>query len=256
VTGASGRIASALRPALAEVCGTVRLFTRSPITSTADNEEVRVGRLEDLAAVVDACEGIVTIVHLGGISDEAPFDRIVDSNIVGTFNVFEAARSCGVRRVVFASSHHVTGFYPTDVLVDGSVEPRPDTIYAVSKVFGESLGRLYRDKWGIEVVCLRIGACRPEPENADQLRTWQSTADCVRLILTSVTSDVPDGYSILYGVSDNSRAFWDSTDARKLGYVPHDSADNFDGQFVDRESFSSKWQGGMYADPAYRGRGA
>lgn len=255
VTGASGRIAHALRPALADD-GPVRLFTRSPIAETLEHEEVFHGRLEDLDSVVMACDDVSTIVHLGGISDEAAFDRIVEANVVGTYNVFEAARRCGVRRVVYASTHHVTGFYPVEAVVDDSVLPRPDTLYAVSKIFGESLGRLYHDKWGIEVVCLRIGACRDEPENADQLRTWLSTPDCVRLIVAAARNDVPGGFAVVYGVSDNSRSFWDATGARRLGFAPRETADVFDDRFPDRDSFSSPWQGGMYADPAYRGRRA
>ena len=255
ITGASGRIAHALRPALVHACGSVRLFTRSAIAEPepSDREEVFRGRLEDLDSLVEACAGVSTIVHLGGISDEASFDRIVDANIVGTYNVFEAARRCGVRRIVYASSHHVTGFYPSDVIVDGTAEPRPDTLYAVSKVFGETLGRLFHDKWGLEVVCLRIGACRAEPENADQLRTWLSMPDCVRLVVASVVSEIPAGYSIVYGASDNSRSFWDAEGSRHLGFLPQDSADDYDGRFVD-DQFSSDWQGGMYADPTYRGR--
>jgi uronate dehydrogenase len=253
LTGASGRIAQALRPALIEG-GQVRLYTRSPITETIDGEEVFHGRLEDLDSVVTACDDVSTVVHLGGISDEADFDRIVDANVVGTYNVFEAARRCGVRRVVFASTHHVTGFYPTDAVLDETASPRPDTLYAVSKVFGESVGRLYHDKWGMEVVCLRIGACRGEPENADQLRTWLSTPDCVRLIVTAVRNEVPAGFAIVYGVSDNSRSFWDASSARDLGFAPRDAADDFDDRFPSCDRFSSPWQGGMYTDPDYRGR--
>jgi uronate dehydrogenase len=254
LTGASGRIAHELRPALAKAGGPVRLFSRSVIADVADDEELFDGRLEDLASLLAASSGVSTVIHLGGISDEAPFDRIMGANIVGTYNVFEAARLCGVRRVVYASSHHVTGFSSTDVVVDDGSELRPDTLYAVSKAFGESLGRLYHDKWGMEVVCLRIGACRQEPENADQLRTWLSMADCVRLIVAAAVNDVPGGYTIAYGASRNSRSFWDSTSARRLGFVPRDSADDFQDRFADREVFSSRRQGGRYTDPNYRGR--
>lgn len=209
-----------------------------------------------MGAVRSALVDVTTVIHLGGISDEAPFTAIREANITGTYHVFEAARHAGVRRIVFASTHHVTGFYPVGEEVDESSPPRPDTLYAASKAFGEMLGRLYHDKWGLEVVCLRLGACSGAPQNAHQMRTWMSMQDCVDLIIRAVTNAVPEGYAVAYGVSDNSRRFWDMGGAHRLGFRPQDSADTFGGRIPDRDDSSSAWQGGFYTDSDYRGRKA
>lgn len=254
LTGASGRLAGPLRPALARASLSVRLLTRSPLTTHGENEEVFYGELEDLSAMTAACDGVSTVIHLGGISDEAPFDMILDTNIVGTYNIFEAARRSGVHRIVYASTHHVTGFYPTELTIDETFPPRPDTVYAVSKLFGETLGRLYHDKWGIEVICLRLGACSEKPADATQLCTWLSTSDCTSLLLDATENPVPDGYCIVYGVSRNTKSFWKTSAAGKIGYIPRDSSDVFESQVVDEVYPSSTLQGGRYTTPTYLGR--
>lgn len=253
LTGASGRMASALRPALNEDYGTVRLFSRSdPGPLSAGEESVRAS-LEDRPALERACRGARAIVHLGGKADEAPFEEILSSNIVGTYNVFEAARRAEVRRVVYASSHHVTGFHPVEEAVDPRSSVRPDTYYGVSKVFGEAIGRLYHDKWGLEVVCLRIGVCRPEPENSDQLRTWLSIPDSVRLVRAALSARLEEGFCTVYGVSDNRMRFWDTGSAREIGFVAQDSADEYRDRFEPTPPFSFRYQGGAFTDPDYRG---
>jgi uronate dehydrogenase len=125
------------------------------------------------------------VVHLAGIPYE-PLDNawaeILPANIVNTYNVFEAARRAGVKRVVFASSNHVVGFYRRERTVGIDVPPRPDSYYGVSKVFGEALGRLYADKYAMSVACLRIGSFRQTPEDRRQLTTWLSHDDGARLL--------------------------------------------------------------------------
>lgn len=253
LTGASGRMAQALRPALAASADRLRLYSRSPIELIDEREELALGTLEDLPALEQACAGTDVVIHLGGKADEAEFEEILSSNIVGTHHVFEAARRAGVRRVVYASSHHVTGFHPVEEMVSVNSDVRPDTYYGVSKVFGEALGRLYHDKWGLEVVCLRIGVCREEPENSDQLRTWLSTPDSIRLVRAAVEHEISGGYATVYGVSNNSRRFWDTGSAETIGYEAKDSADEFADRFVGGSEFSTPFQGAAFTGRDYRG---
>lgn len=253
LTGANGRLAAPLRPALRMHSDEVRLFDRDPVGDPQRGEVVIQGELEDLAAVERAVDGAEVIIHLGGKADEASFEEIVSANIVGTHHVLEAARRGGVRRVVYASSHHVTGFHDPGETVGIASEVRPDTFYGVSKVVGESLGRLYHDKWGLEVVCLRIGVCRAAPETSDQLRTWLSPADSVRLVVAAVTAPLPQGYQLVYGFSDNSRAFWSREGAAAIGFEPRDSADDHADAFDADAEFSYPYQGGAFAAPDYRG---
>ncbi|WP_156252345.1 NAD-dependent epimerase/dehydratase family protein [Pseudactinotalea terrae] len=253
LTGASGRLAGPLRPALRAHADQVRLFDRVPVGDPRPGEVVIEGELEDLDAVEAAVSGAEVIVHLGGKADEAPFPEILSANVVGTYHVLEAAHRHGVRRVVYASSHHVTGFYQPDQLVGIDSTVRPDSYYGVSKVVGESLGRLYHDKWGLEVVCLRIGVCREAPETSDQLRTWLSPADSVQLVMAAVTAPLEHGYQVVYGFSDNSRAFWSRDGAAAIGFEPGDSADDHAEAFDVDAEFSHPHQGGAFAAPDYRG---
>ena len=253
LTGASGRMASAIRPLLREIFDEVVLFARSPIDDPGANERSIAGDLADRGAVAEAAKGVDVVVHLGGKADEAPFDEIAQANIAGTYNVFEESRSAGVRRVVYASSHHVTGFHSVETMVDERSPVRPDTMYGVSKVFGEAVGRLYADKWGLEVVCLRIGVCRERPENSDQLRTWLSIPDSVSLVKVAISADLPERFWVVYGVSNNSRRFWGDGSARSLGYFPRDRADDFREAFDAKAPFSSNYQGGRFTGAEYAG---
>jgi len=164
------------------------------------------------------------VVHLAGQPLEAPWEEILSANIVTTYNVFEAARLAGVRRFVFGSSHHVVGFHRRDRVVGTEAPVRPDTRYAVSKVFGEALGRLYADKHGLSVVCQRIGVARPRPPHERALWTWQSEGDYVRF--TRCCLAAPDiHFLVVYGVSRNTRRLWD-TAAERIGYEPRDDAED------------------------------
>lgn len=246
-------MAAAIRPRLRDTFDEVVLFARSPLNDLGQNEHPITGDLADLDAVVEAAAGADVVVHLGGKADEAPFDDIAQANIAGTYNVFEASRRAGVRRVVYASSHHVTGFHSVETAVDETSAVRPDTMYGVSKVFGEAVGRLYADKWGLEVVCLRIGVCRERPQNADQLRTWLSIPDSISLVEAAISADLPERFRVVYGVSNNSRRFWSDASARSLGYSPRDSADDFSAEFDTTAAYSSDKQGGRFTNREYAG---
>jgi uronate dehydrogenase len=195
-------------------------------------EELVSADLRDYDAMRSAMQDIDCVVHLGGIPRENTWDAILDSNIVGTYNVFEAARVCKVKRVVFASSNHVVGYYRASRKIGIEEPARPDSRYGVSKVFGEALGRMYADKHGMSVACLRIGSFRPEPQDARQLSTWISPRDTVQLVQRCI--EAPDfHFVVLYGVSANKRSRWNNPHAARIGYQPLDNSEAFASRFGD-----------------------
>lgn len=226
LTGAAGGLGRELRPRLRPRCSLLRVSDLAAMQPAQEREEVVQCALEDRAAVLDLLAGIDAVVHLGGISTEQPFDAILQANIVGAYNLYEAARRHGVQRIVFASSNHVTGFYRQDEVVDATMPVRPDGYYGLSKAFGENLSRFYFDRYGIETVCLRIGSSFPEPRDRRMLATWLSYDDLERLVVASLTAPVV-GHSIVYGMSDNATTWWDNTPARHLGWRPQDSSEPF-----------------------------
>ena len=244
VTGASGLVGSILAGALD---GDVRLLDIKP------KPGVEALDLRDLAAVERAFEGAEKVVHLGAISSEASFEDILDHNIKTTYNVYEAARRQGVRRVVFASSNHAIGMYPRSQKIGPDVPVRPDTYYGVSKAFGEALGRLYSEKWGLEVACIRIGTVNAEdkPLTARHLSTWLSHRDAVGLIRACL--DAPLNFQIVYGVSKTSRAWWDMRAAEALGYSPQDNADDYADEVGPDPSEPLGRQGGQFVAPDFTG---
>ena len=162
ITGAAGLIGNTLREALRGVYPLLRLSDIRSLDTPLAGEECIAADLGDIAAVSAIMRGIDCVVHLGGVPREAPWDAILNTNIAGTYNVFEAARLASVKRLIPASSNHVIGYYRTNKSVGVDESPRPDSRYGVSKVFGEALGRLYADKHGMSVACLRIGSFRQQ----------------------------------------------------------------------------------------------
>lgn len=229
LTGAAGGLGRELRQRLKAYCDTLRLSDMADLGAAQPGEEVQVARLEDAAAVHALLAGVDAVVHLGGVSTEQPWEPILQANIIGTYHLYEAARKQGVKRVVFASSNHVTGFYRQDQVVGVNDPARPDGLYGVSKAFGEDLSRFYFDRYGIETVCLRIGSSFPEPRNRRMLATWMSYDDLERLVVASLTAPVV-GHSIIYGMGDNTTTWWDNTAARHIGYRPQDSTERFRAQ--------------------------
>ena len=227
VTGAAGRIGTVLRGGLPERGWSVRCLDVVPIVETRPGEEHVVADVADLAAMVDATEGADAVVHLAGISGESTWPAISRANIEGTYATLEAARRAGVQRVVLASSNHATGFTPrphAGLLREEDAPPRPDTYYGVAKVTMEALGSLYVDRYGMDVVCLRIGSAFAEPTTTRQLSTWLSPADTVSLVDAALRAPSP-GFAVVWGVSDNTRNWWDLSAARALGYEPADDAE-------------------------------
>lgn len=226
LTGAAGGLGQALRERLKVNCDVLRLSDRVDFGTAGAHEEIVLADLADAQAVNAMVQGVQAIVHLGGVSVEGPFGPILQANILGVYNLYEAARLHGVKRVVFASSNHVTGYYRQCDTIDANAPPRPDSLYGVSKAFGEDLSRFYFDRYGIETACVRIGSSLPEPSDRRMLATWLSFDDLHRLITACLTTPVL-GHSIIFGMSDNAVTWWGNRCARHVGYVPQDSSDAF-----------------------------
>jgi len=226
MTGAAGGLGQAMRSRLQANCDILRLSDLNALDAAQPGEELVQADLSDMAAVQQMVAGCQAIVHFGGISVEQPWGPILQANIIGAYNLYEAARIHGVKRVVFASSNHVMGFYRQNEVVDAKSPPRPDGLYGLSKAFGEDISRLYFDRYGIETACLRIGSSYAEPRDRRMLATWLSFDDLHRLITACLTTPVL-GHSIIYGTSDNSVSWYDNHLARHIGYRPMDSSDAF-----------------------------
>jgi uronate dehydrogenase len=227
ITGAAGRIGTWLRGGLPERGWAVRCVDVVPVPDERPGEEQIVADVTDLAAIVDAAQGVDAVVHLAGVVGESTWPVISHANIEGTYATLEAARRAGVQRVVLASSNHATGFTPRPaegLLREEDAPPRPDTYYGVAKVTMEALGSLYADRYGMDVVCLRIGSAFPEPTTVRMLATWLSPADTLSLVDAALRTPDP-GYAVVWGVSANTRNWWDLTAARALGYEPADDAE-------------------------------
>jgi uronate dehydrogenase len=228
LTGAAGTIGTALRQRLPALGWELRPFDRVPVRGGV------VGDITSPADLDGAMAGVDAVVHLAGIPTEVPWPLIREANVEGTVQLFEAARRAGVRRVVFASSNHAVGFEPlpaTGELPD-DLPPHPDTLYGVSKAFGEALGRYYVERYGFAVAALRIGTFAERPDHPRTLATWLSPADAARLVDAALRA--PDlRFAIVWGISDNRRRQWSLAGARALGYDPQDDAEDFAGDLPD-----------------------
>lgn len=251
LTGAAGGLGQALRERLKANCSVLRLSDRASLGAAGAQEEIALADLADAAAVDAAVQGCDAIVHLGGVSVEGPFGPILQANILGLYHLYESARAHGVKRIVFASSNHVTGYYRQGETIDATAPARPDGMYGLSKAFGEDLSRFYFDRHGIETACVRIGSSFPEPKDRRMLATWLSYDDLHRLITACLATPVL-GHSIIFGMSDNAVTWWDNRCARHIGYVPQDSSDVFRDAVYARTSApdptdpAAQYQGGGF----------
>jgi uronate dehydrogenase len=251
LTGAAGGLGSALRPRLLERYGRLRSSDIVPFGPARPGEEIVIGDLAEPALCDRIAAGAAALIHLGGRSTEDSWEVISRANIMGCFNMFDAARQAGIKRVVFASSNHAIGFHPVRQRLDNTVRQRPDSLYGVSKAFGEDLASLYVDKHGMEIACLRIGSSFPEPSDIRQLSTWLSYADLFRLVVACL--EAPKlGFAVVYGASRNSRGWWDNSKVPEIAFEPEDSADAFaaklmpQGDTRDPNDPSVKFQGGAF----------
>lgn len=227
LTGAAGTLGRVLADPLRAACTLLRRSDLGPALIAQGLADGLACDLADTGAVLHLLEGVDAVVHLGGIAVEGPFQPILQANLLGLHNLYEAARRQGVRRIVFASSNHVTGCRRIDERVTPQDLPRPDGNYGLSKLFGEGLASLYFDRHGIETVSLRIGTATPTPLDRRALSTWLSHADLARLVLAALRArDV--GALVVYGISANTARWYDSDAGwARIGYQPQDNAETF-----------------------------
>ena len=259
ITGAAGAIGLVLRERLRHRYGLVRLADIAAQAPARAGEEVVTLDTRDIGALEAAMDGIDCVVHLAGIPQEDSWEAIRSVNIDGTYSVFEAARKQRVGRVVFASSNHVVGFHRRENVLDTDALPRPDTRYGVSKAFGESLGRLYSDKYGLSVACLRIGTFRTpdRPSEARQLLTWVSHRDLTQLVARCIDHPAYH-FLIAYGVSNNTRSRWSNAGADFLGYRPEDDSERFAAEILaagaTEDKVAAAFHGGSYCPIEFEGK--
>lgn len=227
LTGAAGGLGKVLRQRLRPYANILRLSDIGEMApAEGPNEEVVRCDLADKAGVHQLVEGVEAILHFGGVSVERPFEEILGANICGVFHIYEAARRHGVKRVVFASSNHVIGFYKQDQRLDANSPRRPDGYYGLSKSYGEDMASFYFDRYGIETVSIRIGSSFPEPANRRMMSTWLSYDDLTQLIERALyTPNV--GHTVVYGMSNNREVWWDNSQAAHLGFTPKDGSEVF-----------------------------
>jgi len=250
LSGAAGNMGSILRVELPKRGVDLRSAGgRNPLEPLRPGEDVMHGDLRDPGVVDQLLSGVGVLIHLAGTSVERPLPEIIENNLVALHQVYEGARRNGVQRIVFASSNHAFGMYSVKDKLTLDAPFRPDGFYGLSKVWGEAMARMYWDKHGIEGISVRIGTAmgRP-PENFRQLSTWFGTEDLVDLIMRCI--EVPDvGYTVVWGVSDNARCYWDNSGER-LGYRPRQNAEHYAGDILKQpnplDSVARQFQGGQF----------
>ncbi len=221
VTGGAGRVGTALRQAMAHRFRRVRVIDRVAPAALAANEdfrEVDIARLDDLTAALAGMDGIV---HLAGFPNDRQIDAMLQANVLGSSNLYEAARRAGVGRVVLGSSNHAVGFYPRTWRIDGEVPMRPDGLYGLTKCWAELTAGLYYDTSGIRTLVVRIGNALAQPTSPRSLEIWLSPGDLAQLVAIGMTHPDIDCTTV-YGVSKGGGSWYDNSVAERLGYVPQD----------------------------------
>lgn len=226
VTGAAGQLGKLVRAHLGGQLTALRLSDIAPMAPATEGEELIPCDLSDAADVRRLMQGVDAVIHLGASLNVDDWPETLQVNIAGTYNIYEAARQEGVKRIVYASSHHAVGMYPTTEPLDHRASLRPDSLYGLSKCFGENTARYFWDKFGIESVCLRIGSTRPRPTEPRELSTWLSEPDFLALISACLAAEAV-GFKIVYGVSDNRDSWWSNAHAARLDYRPRDDAASY-----------------------------
>jgi len=249
LTGAAGRIGSVVRAHFAAARQPLLISDIRPCLAVTPGETERVGDLCDAAFTRNLLSGVDTVIHMAGIPDDRPLAELIGPNFLALNTLYTAAQEMGVRRVVFASSNHATGMYPAGQIIDTQVAVKPDSDYGAAKVWGEALGRMFWDKHGLETICLRIGSFTERPVSVRHLSTWLSHRDLCALL--EVCIEAPRlGFEIIYGVSANTRSWWDNRHSR-LPYRPLDNAEDY-AERIAREAppadpLEARFQGGDFA---------
>ncbi len=256
VTGAAGSIGTVLVPGLTdrghEVIG---LDMVAPQTFTGAWYTVDCADPDAVAAVfadLGHSGGVDAVVHLAGMPEEGSLPEELGSHVTTTAALLDAMVTHGVPRMVYAGSNHAVGRTPRTDLLTTDVRPRPDTFYGVAKVAAEALLSLYADRYGIDAVVTRIGSFLPQPESRRGLSTWLSHDDAVHMVDACLTAPDP-GFAVIYGVSANSRGWWDLAPGRVLGYHPQDDAEEFADRVPDGpdDEVEAAFVGGPYAGEGF-----
>jgi uronate dehydrogenase len=256
VTGAAGGIGTSLRKLLKAAYPSIRWSDIRTPDHLSTDEEFVAADLANMAEVEKIVAGVEGIVHLGGFSVEGSWDTILNANIIGCYNIFEAAYRAGVKRIVFASSNHAVGFYPRAQKIGVDVTVHPDSRYGISKAFGEAVGAFYADKHGLRVTCLRIGNFGDAPIDKRRLSIWLKPEDLVQLINIGLTHPKIH-FEIFYGASDNVDMWWDNSNAERFGYKPVGKAEQFMEQALAAQAklppdpVGDRFQGGLFCSAEY-----
>lgn len=255
LSGASGNIGQVLRPALLKLGYPLRSASgRRPLTPLSAGEDVLQGDLRDPAIVDRLLNGIDVLIHMAGTSVERPLPEVIENNLVGLNAVYEGARRHRVKRIVFASSNHAVGMHSVDSKLNLDCDLRPDGFYGLSKVWGEAMSRMYWDKHGIEGICLRIGTAIEKPTEFRHLSTWLGNDDLVQLIDRCIK--VPDiGFLVAWGVSANTRSYWNNDGAARLGYKPTQNSEEYAAEILKKanplDPVAQRYQGGSFVTIDY-----
>jgi uronate dehydrogenase len=255
LSGASGNIGQVLRPALLRLgFGLRSAGGRRALTPLAPEEEVCNGDLREAAFVDQLLAGVDVLIHMAGTSVERPLPEVIENNLVGLHAVYEGLRRHKVKRVIFASSNHAVGMHSVDSKLPLDCDLRPDGFYGLSKVWGEAMTRMYWDKHGIEGICLRIGTAIERPTEFRHLSTWLGNDDLVQLIQRCIT--VPNiGYLTAWGVSANTRSYWNNDAAARLGYRPTQNSEDYAAEILRQpnplDPVAQRYQGGGFVTIDY-----
>ena len=226
LTGASGRLGSYLREPLSKITKKLVSTDKEDIGKTLHNEVFKKLNIKNFKEVNKILKKTDLIIHFGAYSNEGPFQEILESNILGTYNIWKSAEKNKIKRIIFASSIHSVGMYRANETINHKVMHKPDTFYGLSKCFGENLAQMYWDKCGIECLTIRILSCA-KVTSKRSLSTWLSYDDLIRIVIQS-TKIKKLGFEIIYGVSNNKRLNVDNTNAtRKLKINIKDNAEKF-----------------------------
>jgi len=257
VTGASGHLGGMLFREMTKFGYTKLVGTDLKKKNMKKNEKFIIADLKNFKATLKITKGIYAIVHFGAIPIEDTQSNILQNNIIGTYNLFEAARINKVKRIIFASSNHAIGFHRRTSKLNEYSTQRPDSHYGLSKAFGEDLSRLYADKFNIKSMCIRIGSCLKAPEDRRHVSTWISYRDLTQLVHIGIKHKSIH-HEIVYGVSKNKKSWWDNSRAYKLGYKPKDNASQFNIKLLSKNEHKDKmallFQGGVFTSANFKGK--
>ena len=256
VTGASGHLGGMLFKSMAELGYRNLVGTDLKKKNIGKNKKFVTANLRNFKSILKITKGVYAIVHFGAIPVEDTQQNILQNNIIGTYNLFEAARINKVKRIIFASSNHAIGFHRRTTKLNEISTQRPDSHYGLSKAFGEDLSRLYADKFNIKSMCIRIGSCLETPKDRRHVSTWISYSDLTQLVDIGIKHKLIH-HEIVYGASRNKKSWWNNFNAYKLGYKPKDSADRFNVNLLSKNEYKDKmallFQGGVFTSANFKG---